>query len=345
MSTPEPRRPDGEEAPDQLPSGLDRDAVVALLRDRRQPEARLALKTLSLRFPDLAEAQARSIVADRGTPEALRAVAATELGYHVGPDNERELVRALRDAPPTVLKHVARSLGRIGGADALAALERATGPAASSPALRFARALIAYRLGRDDHRIDPREIAAVTEPIDAEPTPLELRDVPESAVEAVRDAITRELPATPVAARGSVRFRCGNSLHWVLLAQELGDDPAQRLARAPMVAGVVLKFRECPGHWSLDEYLLTNGGGTGVVDLVGVRDSGIVVHAGSVRVDGAAVSFELGANNPPYSRPLELGGVVEQVTGSIAFRRAVVGRSRGALGRTRTPQRLEVVPD
>jgi hypothetical protein len=54
-----------------------------------------------------------------------------------------------------VRKHVLRSLGRIGGAEALAELDRLADPRdASTHVLHFARSLIAYRLGRDDHRID-----------------------------------------------------------------------------------------------------------------------------------------------------------------------------------------------
>lgn len=341
MTGPGARRPD--EPADQLPADIGGDAVLALLRDRRRPQARLALATLSTRFPDLAEQAARDVVADRESPDALRSVAATELGHHAGRRSERALLAVLDEAAPTVLKHVARSLGRIGGADALAALGRVSATQeATARLVRFARSLIAYRLGRDDHLVDVPDLAAG--PPVAEPTPLELRTVSDGEAEADWRAVLRALPATPMSRRGSLRFRCGHSRHWILLAEELGDRPAERLARAPMVAGAVLKYRDCPGHYSLDEYLLTGGSRRGRIDLVGVRESGITVHAGTVTVARGAVTFALGAHNPPYSRPIELGGLLDTSSRAIAFDRAVVGRARGAGARPRIPQRVRTEP-
>jgi hypothetical protein len=339
MSQPQPPEP-----ADQLPDGLHRDEVLSLLRDRADPRARLALARLSTRFPDAAAEQSREIVADRRAPETLRSIAATELGHRAEPDNERALRDTLTQASSALLKHVARSLGRIGGEEAFSALgEVIDRSAAAVSTVRFARTLIGYRLGRDDVRIEPGELDTVTEPLEAEPTPLELLDLTEADVDAAWPEVTRELPATPMSQRGSLRFRCGNSLHWILLAEELGRGPAPRLRRTTMVAGAVLKYRECSDRFSLDEYLLTNAGDA-TIGLVGVRESGIVVHGGSVRIDDDRVSFALSANNPPYSRPIELSGLLDPGTGSIAFRRAVIGRARSAPPRARAPRRAVSPP-
>jgi hypothetical protein len=327
----------GSGAADDLAPGLADAEILELVRDRGDLAA-AALAELGRRQPDAAGDEAARLVDDRQAPDRLRSAAATELGRQPGARSERALLAALAEEPGGALKHVARSLGRIGGAAALTVLDRAPdppGPAARQ--LRFARSLIAYRLGRSEHLIDPGAVRA--DRPGPESAPLRVRPLGADEVEARWSDVRRELPASPMSRRGSVEFRCGNSQHWILLAAELDERGAERLARAPMIAGAVLKLRACADRYTLDEYLLTSGDGE-VLDLVGVRESGVVVHAGTVSITGGVVSFGIDAHHPPYARPIRLAGLFDPARPAVAFSTAVVGRVSEAAVRARRPRRM-----
>jgi hypothetical protein len=310
------------------------DLLRAALTERADPwRARLALKTLSRRLPAFARAEARSLLRNREALEELRSTAAIELGRYRDADSEEVLVGALRDARPGLLKHVAKSLGQIGGPEALASLEQVSvsEDSPASAALRFAKTLIAYRLGSSAYLLNPAVANLGLTPGTTDRTNLEFNELSDNEFEAALPSIRRQLPTLPVNRKSGLRFLCGNSEHWILLHETVtGPSAANVIRRQPMVVGAILKYRACSDQYSLDEYLFTNGGGEDSVVMVGVRPSGIIVHAGVVKVSEGSVRFEVRSSNPPYARPMDLRGHFEAVDGRLAFSRALIGTLRHA---------------
>ena len=100
------------------------------------------------RTPLLAE-----VVVDRKRPAEMRAIAAVALGRQAAPAAKDALIAAVRE-DPLVLRRAAEALGKMGDEQALAVLETLEPP--RGPAKRsvdFAKTLLAYRLGLDEHRL------------------------------------------------------------------------------------------------------------------------------------------------------------------------------------------------
>ena len=165
-------------------------------------------------------------------------------------------------------------------------------------------------------------------PVTPERTVLQFSELDESKLADALPSIRRELPALPVVRRSGVRFVCGNSEHWILLHEEVARaSTVGKVKRQPMIIGAILKFRACSDRYSLDEYLFTNGGERDRVALIGVRPSGVIVHAGAVALTERSAEFELRSCNPPYSQPIDLRGHFEATDGRLSFSRALAGTS------------------
>ena len=330
--------------PDQMPNDIGSDHLRSALADHTKPlRARLALKILAQRFPNIAAKEARSVLEDRLAPEEIRSTAAVELGRHCDAAGEDVLLDVLSDGNHAVLKHVIRSIGQIGHDRALARLESLRLPSGDGPAstaLSFAKALISYRIGSHAHILKAEQGQLQRIPLTPERIGLQFGDIAASDFERALPSIRRQLPAVPVTRKGGVAFVCGNSMHWILMheevAQPAGVDVVQR---RPMIIGAILKYRACSNSYSLDEYLVTNGGAQGLIILLGVRPSGIVVHAGAVALNGQTATFELQACNPPYSRPIDLHGVFQPDDGRLSFSRALTGTWNGQRALASVPAR------
>ena len=334
--------------PAQLPQGITEEKIREALADLNEvQQARLALKTLNQRLPEAGLREARTILKDAKAPEELRSVAAVELGKHPDAASEEILIDTVNAAAPGLLKHVAMSLGRIGGKKALEELEKIKTPGDSPAgiALRFAKTLISYRIGSDAYLLEPSRQTPPLTPEQTERVNIEFNEIRKDKLEAALPLVRRQLPAIAVDTKSALRFMCGASEHWVLL----NADVAQRgavdvLRKRPLIAGAVLKHRICSDHYSLDEYILTNGERKGEITVVGVRGSGVMVHAGVVRVLGETAKFELRSSNPPYSRPMDLIGSFDTIDGSLSFSRVLVGTSWKIGARPSVPKRMVAKP-
>jgi hypothetical protein len=334
--------------PAQLPHDISEERIREALADFAQVEwASLALKTLNQRAPEQGLIQSRNILKDNKAPERLRSVASVELGKRSDAKSEELLIDTLKAASPGLLKHVVRSLGQIGGKKALAKLEKVKVPEDSPAgvALRFAKTLISYRIGSNAYLLEPgREItrlkSATTERVN-----VEFSEIGKEKIEAALPSVRRQLPAINVDVKSGLRFMCGASEHWVLLNADVAQKgSADALRKRPFIAGAILKYRVCSAHYSLDEYILTNGG-KDEITLIGVRGSGVMVHAGVVSIRERAVRFELRSSNPPYSRPIDLSGTFDTADGRLAFNQVLVGTSWKIGAKPLVPRQVSVAQD
>ena len=329
--------------PAQLPHDIPEQKIREALADFDQVEwASLALKTLNQRLPEKGLIEARTILKDPQAPERLRSVASVELGKHSDAASEEILIDTLKSASPGLLKHVTRSLGRIGGQKALEELEKVKVPddTPAGVALRFAKTLISYRIGSNAYLLKPSREVQRLQPATTERTNIEFSEIGKEKIQSALTAVRRQLPAIDVDVKSGLRFMCGASEHWVLLNADVAKTgPADTLRKRPFIAGAILKYRVCSEHYSLDEYILTNGSGKDEITLIGVRGSGVMVHAGVVSIRGRAARFELRSSNPPYSRPIDLSGTFD-TDGRLSFSQVLVGTSWKIGAKPSVPKRV-----
>ncbi len=295
-----------------------------------QPEdpvrAKLAFKHLVELEGGLSVEEAAAVLLERRSSDELRAAAAVELGRLSPTRAEPALIKALGDAEPALLRHVARSLGLVGGAEAREALRRVQdlqGPAAG--AVEFAISLISYRLGDRERLIEPPRLVRPA-PRGELTVPLEFRPITSEEATRRQKDLQRAVPADGLDAESGLRFVCGASEHWILLAKKVvrAETLAKVLSR-PLVVGAILKYRVCSDRYTLDEYLLGNGDRDQGSTILGVRPSGSVVHAGTARIEGSSARFELGSAIGPYARPVRLEGRFDQTQRHLAFGMALIG--------------------
>jgi hypothetical protein len=267
------------------------------------------------------------MVADEGRDPELRVAAAVALGRERSGAGELALAKALEDAEPTVLRRAAEALGKIGDEAALSRLESVS--ASSEPARRsvdFAQALISYRLGLNSHLLDSPAHGAGAEIDPRTAEALEPAPIPARALGEILADASEQLPAIALAEQGAVQFSCEGRPFALLLSQDLvGRDSLQFLVQSNAVAGVLLERSPTSTDYFLAEYLLADPGSGGAsARILGVRPTGVVVHAG--RVDPSSGAFELRTVDTGLSPPAEVRGVYDPAARSLRITDMLVQR-------------------
>jgi hypothetical protein len=154
--------PDVHRAGVAVGDSQDRDQMIQIASGVNHPEYRIKAMNVLAADPEAAEVF-RGALDDRAADDTVRAAGATLLARSGADSAEDALVTALTDEPSNAVRHkIVAGLARVGGEAAHRAL---ADPAAQDDGLgehaRFARTLIAYRLGAatDPIVIDPGQRA------------------------------------------------------------------------------------------------------------------------------------------------------------------------------------------
>jgi HEAT repeats len=317
-------RSDVEGGPQQL---KDEDLLDTAERGKQVHERKAALKELLRRRSPLVRPMLGRLVTDSAAPAELRTTAAVALGREATAANEDALRRALAAEDPAVVSAAAEGLARIGGRAAYDALRKRTEPRPGpTRGLAFARTLIAYRMGLGTERLAEPPTESLLELDRARAVSLPLREVGEQDFAAARPWLERELPAIPVAQKGSVRFTCGNEHLWLVLAEGIIGSGGSAAAERDRVAAAVLKESECPDGWFVHEYILTHPRPGQGAALFGLRSSGKLVHFGEIGA-GANAAVQVRAVDAPGVAGLELRAELG-ADGALAIREALCGPPR-----------------
>ena len=233
-----------------------------------------------------------AVLGDPSVPPVDRAVAAVELGRMPPSEAESVLVRHL-DAPESVAVRVVQSLGAIGGADALSALQQLTEP--DSRALRrqvlFARRLIGYRVGLEN--LEPEELRGSRWDLEQD--------------EQVRDLTVRPLNAEEIGAssRGlggriygieladNIGFAIGDvSRTWHLLFNRavVGAAGLALIRDRPAIAALVTVADDRTGTGAVHQIVLTAPRNEELL-VHGYRTDGVLLFDGSGPLRDEEVSF------------------------------------------------------
>lgn len=273
------------------------------------------------RTPLLAE-----VVADRKRPAEMRAIAAVALGRQAAPAAKDALIAAVRDKDPLVLRRVAEALGKVGDEQTLAVLETLEPP--RGPAKRsvdFAKTLLAYRLGLDEHRLTRPPAKNELDVQRRRAQRLEASTPKRQALERIMADAAQELPGIAVTEQGALRFACGGHEFVVLLTKQLvRQDDVDALGRRPAVVGAVLERSPVEDRYFLSEYLFSDPGGRGSSGrLYGVRPNGAMAHVGEMKPEAGA-TFELRALDTRYSPPIAIEGAYDPAKKQLRFTQMLV---------------------
>ncbi|HEY7140103.1 MAG TPA: HEAT repeat domain-containing protein [Methylomirabilota bacterium] len=298
-----------------------REALHGGRSDIAQGEAFALLAASS--FPER-EVLLGSVLQDRREPTAVRSAAAIALGRIPTRESEQILLTNLAAEEWRVQVEVLRALGKIGGAEALAAIDRLRLPAEDPGGAAFAASLIAHRLRLPGHELPlppgerllkvPEERAHA---IRVSPLP------PELARKAILD-LARQPYGVEYDENRLVRLECVRRVNVVCPNRQLTEaGQVARLRERKAVAAVVALQSPETGDYSVSYIVMVApAGSAGRVQIIAPRCSGRPGLAGTGNVVDDRLAFELRTVERPGAFPMELSG--ELVTGEIRFRRAVV---------------------
>lgn len=322
-----------------LPESVTSEELVDAVKGRRPDLGRTAaLKELLRRKSPRARRIIDDVLVDPATPLDLRTTAARALGKWPERRVEKTLIAALDAKEPALRARVAESLGRIGGREAFDALAsvKAKPGTAHYRTIRFARSLIAYRLGLDDARLRRPAAGRLLKIGRRRAIGLKFETVRPNVFRAAEPYLKRELPGISVAERGSLRFRCRQENLWIVLNAEVqGAEATGTIAERGAVVAVLLKESHCPDTWYVYEYFLSHPRAAGKADVFGVRPTGSVSHFGEIDLDGPNASVRLHSLNTPRLPAIEFEAEYRGREGRLVVKKAVVATA--LLDRQRRP--------
>lgn len=268
-----------------------------------------------------------AVLEDDGAPSKLRYLAAMALARTDARAAQQILVQAARIRDDRVLTGVLRSLGQVGGRDALAAIERAL-PYAEGTALKqaeFASTLIAHRLGLEGHGTPEAEPAELLELPPGAGRSLHIRP----AIRAEAERCLRSLGPRPygieLAERPMYDWRCDRCRGMLLLNREFSGDAALDMAgRRKALFAIGALYDEPAGEYSVGALFLSAPERGGKRILISVHlTNGDRLFVGGAAVRGGIASWSLRAVKRLGAFPIRAEG--EFRAGRLRFREAASG--------------------
>jgi hypothetical protein len=331
-----------------FPEGAPDEQLVAAAEGRAGDGRRIpAIRELDRRRSSSTTEALTGLAAEPTEPADVRAAALVALGHRDEEAARSALAAALDATEAPVARRAAEALGRVGDGDALGALESATVP--DGPARRsaeFAKSLIAYRLGVDEHRLARPDDSALRD-LDAEATqPVVVRTPDAEQLERAIADLARELPTLTASSTGALALTCGSSEYVVVLNGALqGGELLGRLQEAPAMPAVVVKLSGGLDRWFLHAYVLTHPAEPGALELFLTRTTGDTALLGSARIESGRAVFSLRAVATPYSPAADIEGTFDWTAVELTSARALAppAAGRGEEG-GRSPRRIDVLP-
>lgn len=296
---------------------------VVLGKDRAYPRAQAMAELAASDRPDR-EALLSQVLDNSYEHRRYKAVAAIALGRILTSNAERSLLRNLARIDDDAFPEVALALGRIGGAEALKALDALKLPPQSggSAAVAYAATLIAHRLGLPDHERRFPGDDEILEPDPKESYGIEVRKAkPDVATKVLQDLQHHPYgiafdpdTLTETQCDGEVNVFCPNRAF-------LGAAIARLEERKAVLAIGALKSEET-GDYSVSFVVFSRPVGASEVVITAHRCSGKLSLAGTGRIAGGRLEFQLRSVRQPGARAVLVKGTLDngQIRVSEAIR-------------------------
>jgi hypothetical protein len=309
---------------------------VVLGKDEKFSRAEAMAQLAASERPDRVTLLAQ--VLDKASePRRYRAVAAIALGRIATSASEEILLRNLPKTADDAFPEVVLSLGRIGSAKALAAID-ALKLSPQHPAwarTAYAAALIAHRLGLPGHELPFPAEANLLKPQATRARPVEFTPLEPMTARDVLDAMKRQPYGIAFDPGKLTRIRCAGETNIFCPNREFQGNAVARLReRKAVVALGALQSPET-GDYSVSYVFLTRPSGVGTIEIMAHRCSGALALAGNGAVVGAQVEFELRSVRRPGALAISVKGATQD--GRVQITEAAVSTTRE---RRREPSRL-----
>lgn len=274
-------------------------------------------------------------------PYKLRLMAINDLGKTQSAENQKLLLKKIDTKDDRILIRVAKAIGKIGDAKALAELEKVKVNSSSLAfeSLQFARQLISYRTRANKELIkapSPRNLIKVDE---KKAIKLDLKMAYSRKIDPAIKQAQSQLPALMLSSESVAQIHCRTD-EFLLVFNEnfLVQKDFQTLDRSNAIPMTMLRKRDCPEEYFLSHYFFTQPTDKkGELLLTGVRPGGTVTYSGNVVMEKDAFSFSFKTVKNPYVAGLELTGRYDFSTKSFSFSKAV---SETTINRVLVPKKI-----
>ena len=262
------------------------------------------------------------VLQDHRESSAIRSGAAIALGRIPTHDSEQILLANLHAEEPMVQAEVLRALGRVGGRDAIAAIDSLGLPARD--VAEFATALIAHRLRLDGHDLTlPAEEHLLKIPGGTSHPMRASTLTPEQTAKVSAD-LARQPCGIDYDQEKLVRLECAGRVNVVCPNRDLSTpDAIASLVQHKALAGVVaLESPETGDHSISYLLLIAPSKSSDVVNIIAPRCSGRPGLVGTGDIAGDQLEFRLRAVERPGAFPMELAGEFSAV--GLRFSQVVI---------------------
>jgi hypothetical protein len=268
-----------------------------------------------------------SVIDNNEQPYKLRLMAINDLGETQTAENQKILLKKVDTKDDRLLIRVAKSLGKIGDAKALAELEKVKVNSSSLAfeSLNFARQLISYRTRSNKELIkapSPKNLLKVDE---KKAVKLEMKMAYSRKIDPAIKQAQLQLPALKLSSQGVAQIHCRTDEFLLAFNESFqAQKDFQSLTKANAIPMIMLKKRECPDEYFLHHYFFTQPSDKkGELLLTGVRPGGTITYSGNVVIEKDSFSFSFKTVKNPYVAGLELSGQYDFKTQSFTFSKAL----------------------
>lgn len=272
------------------------------------------------------------VVTDADEAPRFRHMAVVGLYRLDGTRAEEALVAAAEHADAASAPTIAMALGRVGGADRLALVEKLQDAAPRHARARagFGATLLAYRHRLDGNDVRPPTVKALQELGRKRSGPIESAKARPDAAARALEALADEPLGVELTTERGIRIACQpNTFVW-LWTPDTAEHGFSALAGRKGVAGVLFRRRRLINAYSLSAIGLGTPTSNGVRLTVHRAYSGTILYAGMVTPDGA---LELRARDHPGLAAVAISASVKAGVAEVRTAKSAV-RAREA----RTPR-------
>ena len=248
------------------------------------------------RSPETAAALSRFAADGREAP-VDRAVAAASLRLIPGPEARAGLVRSLKSTEPIVRVEAIKSLGCIGDAATLKALNAVGGGANAGEdrQLDFARALIAHRLGLESDHVPFQHGVARRAGPKEELIPLSLRPVRPRTISVERERLHGSDYGIPLSEKVGFDLHAGKARWAVLVNADITEGGgvfarSSRIFERPWITALLARQDERTKASAVQYVVLSDPADDGARIMV-VRTDGEPVYSGELKQPRGLLSF------------------------------------------------------
>jgi len=310
----------------ELPIDISEKDLIAAVAGLRPEFNRVSsLKTLLQRGSKQAPQVLSNAILDTSAPTELRSMAAVALGRDT--TQEKVLLKSIEtNKDPAVLRRIAQSLGRIGTPESLDTLRqiRLRPESLYAQNVLFACTLISCRYGLGQYLMQRPAKDDILKLDERRGVDLDFEQLAPNDVKETLPLLSQTLPAINVSEKAASALTCLGSRLWVLLNEEMVSPDAERRVLANnAVMAVVVKREHCPEGWHVFEYILSQPGKEGHIDIFGVRPAGVSTHFGQVKIGEKDATVQLDAVNTPYALPLVFEAVYNKKEVALKITKAI----------------------